>query len=134
MQGYVPFRNCRILSTANGLRAFASVDNCVIKSSGGIGLVYGGNCVDVRGGTYQGTSSGTYCQYSNCSLSNTDCIGGNGPAAHFIGTTASQIIGNRFTAGTGNTLLTDSGCTKTIKFGNKSVGIEALGGTFDINY
>lgn len=89
----------------------------------------------VRGGKHRGSNSGTYCERkAGCILDGAECIGGAGSASHWVSAASPVIINNIITAGTGNSLLTDSSCTGIVKFGNTLSGVASLGGSFNINY
>jgi hypothetical protein len=136
IQGYIPLVDCKVIAAgSNGLRVFKEAINTDVKSSAGIATVFGAEKAKVRGGKHQGSNSGTYCRsLAGCILDGAECIGGTGPASHWISAASPVITNNQITAGTGNSLLIDSACTGTIKFGNTLSGIESLGGTFNINY
>jgi len=136
IQGYIPFVDCKVIaSSSNGLRVYKEAINTDVKSNSGIATIFGAEGAKVRGGKHQGSNSGTYCgSFAGCTLDGAECIGGTGPGSHWVATAGSVITNNKITAGTGNSILTDSACTGTIKFGNALSGSTSLGGTFNINF
>ena len=136
IQGYVPFKNTKVVSSVNGLRAFKPVIDCDIESTSGIGLVFGAANTYVSGGNIKGAISGTYCSFSRCLLERAFVTGGTGPASDFVGALiGSKAISNTFVStGGANGLRVGAQCTKTIQFGNTHGATESLSGTFDINY